>query len=321
MPQPRKKRTKPYIVGLAQDLSEYAHVQVDATSSSEAEDIVSTFLAEGKLNKLDFSRGDYLGNPYTWATWEKEDDTAVDCIITNNSITFPPRNNTTPPPIETEITNPPYAVRPYHNDANIDAFEIIATTPHIADLEPLVVAVVAKYISGELIPHVYPEARTILQATAQFIAHACNAYQTAIVALANIANYGDLKNSDFRNHPLREFMLQLSGKDCAEIARTALDTINPSPSQPHGSQPEVESEEPDSYRIEIDRCPLYLSIEARSSSTAIANAITLVKELTQNENKGIALPLSQPGDHDADAIIYPSLDAKDYRVADVEPLH
>lgn len=185
----------------------------------------------------------------------------------------------------------------------------------------MLVAIVAKYESGKPIPHVTLEARTILQATAQFIAHACNAYQTAIAALENIANYADLKKGNFRNHPSRQFMLQLSSEDCAELARTALETINPAPPNQQGSAPEVESDELNSYRIEIDRCPLYLSIEATSGTAAIANAIALVKELTQKENKGINLPLSQPGDHDPDVFIYPSLDAKDYRVADVEPLH
>lgn len=79
MPKARKKRTKPYIVRVAQDLSEYADVQVDATSSSEAEDIVSALLGEGKLNKLDYSCGDDREGPYTCDSWEKDDDTPVDC--------------------------------------------------------------------------------------------------------------------------------------------------------------------------------------------------------------------------------------------------
>ncbi len=323
MSKPRKNRTKPYIVRLAQDLSEYADVQVDATSSSEAEDIVSELLGQGKLNKLDYARGDDREGPYTCDCWEKEDNTPVDCIIKNNCITFPPQTtiNPTPSPTETQITNPPYAVRPYQDDPNIDAFEIIATTGHIRGLGPIVVAVVAEYESGQLLPHGTPEIRSKLQADADFIARACNAYQTAITALENIANYGDLKKGNFRDHPLRGLMIQLSSEDCAELASTALETINSAPANPQGSEPEVESDEPESYRIEIDRCPLYLSIEAKSGSAAIANAITLVKQLTQNENKGIHLPLSQPGDHDADAFIYPSFDAKDYRVADIEPRH
>ena len=49
---PRKNPTTPYIVSVVQDLSECAEVQVDATSSSEAEEIVSELLRHGKLDKL-----------------------------------------------------------------------------------------------------------------------------------------------------------------------------------------------------------------------------------------------------------------------------
>jgi hypothetical protein len=223
-------------------------------------------------------------------------------------------------PAETEITNPPYAVRPYQDDQNVDAFEIVATTGHITGLGPIVVAVVAEYDEGQLIPHVTPEIRTKLRADADFIAQACNAYETAITTLQQIADYGDLSQSKVRNHPLRPLMVQVSSEDCAELARTALKTINPSLANTEEQEPEIESDDPSSYRIEIDRCPLYLSIEATSGNAAITGAITLVKQLTKNETAGIPLPLSEPGDHDADAVIYPSFDPRDYRIADVEIL-
>jgi len=92
---PRKNPTTPYIVSVVQDLSECAEVQVDATSSSEAEEIVSELLRSGKLDKLDYARGDDQGNPYTCGAWEKDDDRTVDCVITNDEITFaqkPTRN-------------------------------------------------------------------------------------------------------------------------------------------------------------------------------------------------------------------------------------
>jgi hypothetical protein len=88
MSQPGKKPTIPYIVSVVQDLSECAEVQVDATSSSEAEEVVSALLRQGRLDKLDYARGDDQGNPYTCGCWEKDDDTLIDCIITNNEITF-----------------------------------------------------------------------------------------------------------------------------------------------------------------------------------------------------------------------------------------
>lgn len=228
----------------------------------------------------------------------------------------------TPISTEPEITKPPYAVRPYQDDPNVDAFEIIATTGHIIGLGPVVVAVVGEYEEGNLLPHVAPEIRSKLKADADFIAQACNAYQTAVTTLQQIADYGNLSKGSAQDHPRRSLMVQLSGEDCAELARTALDTIKalPTATTTRSVEPEIESDEPSSYRVEIDRCPLYLSIEATSGDRAIASALTLIKELTRSDTEGIHLPLSEPGEHDADAIIYPSLDIKDYRIADVESL-
>ena len=227
-------------------------------------------------------------------------------------------------PAEPEITKPPYAVRPYQDDPNLDAFEIIATTGHISGLGPVVVAVVGEYEDGNLITHVAPEIRSKLQADADFITQACNAYQTAITALQQIADYGDLSKGSAQTHPRRSLMVQLSSEDCAELARTALETIKPRPIartvQTIAQLESDESGEPSSYRVEIDRCPLYLSIEATNGDLAIDKALNLVRELTRNDTEGIHLPLSEPGDHDTDAIIYPSLDVKDYRIADVESL-
>src|SRR6266850_2481291 len=96
--------------------------------------------------------------------------------------------------------------------------------------------------------------------------------------------------------------------------------ITPPPTNDEQQEPEIESDEPASYRVEIDRCPLYLSIEAKSGTSAIQKAIDLVRLVTKNETEGLRLPLGEPGDHDADAIIYPSFDAKDYGIADIEPM-
>ena len=91
MSQARIKPTKPYIVSVVQDLSACAEVQVDATSSLDAEEIVSELLRQGKLARLDFAPGDDQGDPYTCGSWEKDDDTPVDCVITNNDISFAPK--------------------------------------------------------------------------------------------------------------------------------------------------------------------------------------------------------------------------------------
>ncbi len=94
MSTPRHRSAKPYIVSVVQDLSECAEVQVDATGSAEAEEIVSALLRQGKLNSLDYTPGDNQRDPYTCGSWEKDDDTPVDCIVTDSGITFPPKTNT-----------------------------------------------------------------------------------------------------------------------------------------------------------------------------------------------------------------------------------
>ena len=93
MSKPRNKSAKPYIVSVVQDLSECAEVQVDATSSTEAQELVSALLRQGKLNSLDYTSGDNQRDPYTCGSWEKDEDTTVDCIVNDAGITFPPKTN------------------------------------------------------------------------------------------------------------------------------------------------------------------------------------------------------------------------------------
>ena len=87
MPKPRKQRTESFIVQIAQDLTEYAEVEVFATSSTEAEELVSTLLRQGKLNNIDFQPGDDRDGPYTCDSRKNEGETP-DCIIKDNTITF-----------------------------------------------------------------------------------------------------------------------------------------------------------------------------------------------------------------------------------------
>jgi len=101
MTKPRKKKTKPFIVIVAQDLSEYAHVQVDATSSEEAEEIVSDLLEQGQLTKLEYEPGGDREGPYTSDASEKEEDQTVDCIIKGSRIIFPTRPKNPIPPTTT----------------------------------------------------------------------------------------------------------------------------------------------------------------------------------------------------------------------------
>lgn len=87
MPKPRKQRTESFIVQIAQDHTEYAEVEVFATSSTEAEELVSTLLRQGKLNNIDFQPGDDRDGPYTCDSRKNEGETP-DCIIKDNTITF-----------------------------------------------------------------------------------------------------------------------------------------------------------------------------------------------------------------------------------------
>ena len=87
MTKPRKRRTESFIVQIAQDLTEYAEVEVFATSSTQAEDLVSTLLRQGRLNNIDFQRGDDRDGPYTCDSRKNEGETP-DCIIKDNTITF-----------------------------------------------------------------------------------------------------------------------------------------------------------------------------------------------------------------------------------------
>ncbi len=86
MPTPRNDEQS-FIVQIAQDLSEYAEVEVYASSSTEAKELVSTLLHQGKLNNLDFQRGDDRDGPYTCDSPKNEGETP-DCIIKDNTITF-----------------------------------------------------------------------------------------------------------------------------------------------------------------------------------------------------------------------------------------
>ena len=87
MPKPRKQRTESFIVQIAQEHTEYAEVEVFATNSTEAEELVSTLLRQGKLNDLEFQPGDDRDGPYTCDS-RKNDGETPDCIIKDNTITF-----------------------------------------------------------------------------------------------------------------------------------------------------------------------------------------------------------------------------------------
>ena len=77
-------RQSPFIVQIAQEHTEYAEVEVFATNSTEAEELVSTPLRQGKLKDLDFQPGDDRDGPYTCDSRKNEGETP-DCIIKDDT--------------------------------------------------------------------------------------------------------------------------------------------------------------------------------------------------------------------------------------------
>jgi hypothetical protein len=85
----RKPRLKPFIVGVANDLSEYASVRVFAPDAGEAEETVSEMLKGGELTQLEFERGDDREGPYTCDVREEESDDQVEITIKDGQIIQP----------------------------------------------------------------------------------------------------------------------------------------------------------------------------------------------------------------------------------------
>jgi hypothetical protein len=85
----RKPRLKPFIVGVANDLSEYASVRVFAPDAGEAEETVSEMLKGGELTQLEFERGDDREGPYACDVREEESDDQVEITIKDGQIIQP----------------------------------------------------------------------------------------------------------------------------------------------------------------------------------------------------------------------------------------
>jgi len=80
-------RKRPFIVGVANDLSEYASVRVFAESASNAEDTISAMLRRGELQMLEFERGDDIEGPYTCDVNEDEgDQTYVELTVRDGAV-------------------------------------------------------------------------------------------------------------------------------------------------------------------------------------------------------------------------------------------
>jgi hypothetical protein len=95
MAKPTRKRRqptqKPFIVGVANDLSEYASVRVFAESASDAEDTISEMLHRGELTMLEFERGDDREGPYACDVCKDEGDHKyVDLTVKDGAI-IPPK--------------------------------------------------------------------------------------------------------------------------------------------------------------------------------------------------------------------------------------
>lgn len=212
---------------------------------------------------------------------------------------------------------PPVIVASHNNDETFDAFDIISTEDNS------VIAVVGEFRQGELIPHQPPGIRAQFRAKAESLALAYNLNDALIKTVTTIGEMGDLTTGTLANHPLRHLMVQLSGQDCAELARTTLNSINPAPTPDNTTliTPIPEPNTLANYDIKIEVCPLHLNIQAPSKHQAIETAIALMTQVTDKKTKGISLPLTEPGEHDADATIYPSFDPRHYIITHVELLN
>lgn len=88
--KPRQTAQKPFIVGVANDLSEYASIRIFAQSANDAEHTVSEMLDRGELNSLEFEPGDDREGPYTCDVRAEENhDDQVDLTIKDGKIVQP----------------------------------------------------------------------------------------------------------------------------------------------------------------------------------------------------------------------------------------
>jgi hypothetical protein len=93
MPKPsaqNKSPLMPFIVGVANDLTEYAYVRVFAKTGSEAEQIVTELLDSNSLTELEFESGDDREGPYTCdASTDNGDHSWVELTIENGRVISP----------------------------------------------------------------------------------------------------------------------------------------------------------------------------------------------------------------------------------------
>ena len=88
--KPQKKtRLRPFIVGVANDLSEYASVRIYARDSSDAEDSINEMLDRGQLSMLEFEHGDDREGPYTCDVRDDDKDTSVDLTVRHGQVIQP----------------------------------------------------------------------------------------------------------------------------------------------------------------------------------------------------------------------------------------
>lgn len=87
-PSARKKSPlTPFIVGVANDLTEYAYARVFAKTGGEAESIVTKLLESDGLSELQFEPGDDREGPYTCdASVDRGDHSWVELTIKNGKV-------------------------------------------------------------------------------------------------------------------------------------------------------------------------------------------------------------------------------------------
>ena len=83
----KKPRLLPFIVGVANDLTEYASIRIFARTADEAESMVGEMLDRGELNSLHFEPGGDREGPYTCdVRAEERNDDVIDLTIKDGKI-------------------------------------------------------------------------------------------------------------------------------------------------------------------------------------------------------------------------------------------
>jgi hypothetical protein len=85
----RPRAQRPFIVGVANDLSEYVSIRVYANDANDAEETIGEMLSRGELTTLQFEHGDDREGPYTCDVRSPEADDRVEYTVRDGQLISP----------------------------------------------------------------------------------------------------------------------------------------------------------------------------------------------------------------------------------------